>query len=81
MRLEVLLFGPARDLAGGERIDLDLPEDATVAMAAEALAERCPPLAPALSSVRFAVNRTFAEADRQLRPGDELAVIPPVSGG
>jgi molybdopterin converting factor small subunit len=47
----------------------------------EALAASSAPLAQRLASVRFAVNAEFAELDRRLQAGDEVAVIPPVSGG
>ena len=45
------------------------------------LAKRYEGLGPALDSIRFAVNQAFARDDTVLQPGDEVALIPPVSGG
>jgi molybdopterin synthase catalytic subunit len=81
MRIEVLLFASMRDLAGTDRLQLELPEGATVAAAAAALAERRPQLRAGLGAVRFAVDEEFAPGERVLRPGQTLALIPPVSGG
>ncbi len=76
MRVSVRLFAVLRERAGTSALELDLPDGATVA---DALAE-VDPLARGLPLV-LAVNREYAAADRVLRPGDELAAIPPVSGG
>lgn len=81
MRLTVRLFAMLREQAGAESIEIELPEGATAADALEALRT-----APGLDRlerlpVRLAVNREYADADRALEPGDELAAVPPVSGG
>ncbi len=76
MRVTVRLFAILRERAGRDRLELDLPEGARVADAIEAVDE----LAGGLSLV-LAVNREYAARDRRLEPGDELALIPPVSGG
>jgi molybdopterin converting factor subunit 1 len=81
IRIDVLLFASLRDLAGTDRLPLELGDGATVAAAAAALVERRPELAPALGAVRFAVDEEFAPADRVLQGGETLALIPPVSGG
>jgi molybdopterin synthase catalytic subunit len=74
---DVLLFAAARDAAGQERLAVELPEGSRVADLALAL----PQLAAILPRCRIAVNHEFADAERALNPGDEIAVIPPVSGG
>lgn len=79
--VNVLLLGPARDFAGVESCEMTLPGSATVAEMGRSLADRFEKLAPALSTVRFAINDEFAANDSVLRDGDEVAVIPPVSGG
>jgi len=82
MVVQVRLFAALREAAGGDSITLELPEGATVAEALEALSGR-PPLGRLLTRlpVRMAVNRVYADAYIRLSPDDELALIPPVSGG
>jgi molybdopterin synthase catalytic subunit/molybdopterin converting factor small subunit len=72
----VRLFAGLRERAGSDELVLELPEGARVS---DALA-RVEHLAPGVSLV-LAVNREYAEPDVVLRAGDELAVVPPVSGG
>lgn len=60
---------------------LTLGHGATVAQALEALAQLHPPLRELLPALRVAVNQEFAALAQELRDGDELALIPPVSGG
>ena len=81
MNVRVKLFALARDRAGAAEVALELASGATVAAAADALGEKLPALRTMLPRVAFAVNREYAAADATLREGDELAVIPPVSGG
>jgi molybdopterin synthase catalytic subunit len=76
MTVRVRLFAMLRERAGTGELELDLPEGARVA---DALA-RLEDLAGGLSLV-MAVNREYAEPDAPLAAGDELALIPPVSGG
>ena len=78
MTLTVLLFAAARDLAGTAAITVNLPPGATVADLRAALA---PALGGLLARSAVAVNHDFADDARALAPGDEVAVIPPVSGG
>jgi molybdopterin converting factor subunit 1 len=80
-RLTVLLFAAARDLAGADAATVELAPGATVADVRAALASDFPALAKLLTKSAFAVNHDFAEDDRVLSPSDEVAVIPPVSGG
>jgi molybdopterin synthase catalytic subunit len=79
-RIKVSFFGPARDLAGEPSISLDIDEGETVGGVARRLAEKYPRLGAALG-LRLAVNRAYVPLDRTLSDGDEIAVIPPVSGG
>jgi molybdopterin synthase catalytic subunit len=82
MTLRVRLFAILRERAGSDSIELDLPEGATVADALRQLTDS-PPLAGTLDRmpVRMAVNRAYAEPETPLGPDDELALIPPISGG
>ncbi len=76
MHVKVRLFAVLRERAGTGELELELPDGARVADALDrvvALTEGVP--------VVMAVNQDYAEATDPLRPGDELALIPPVSGG
>jgi molybdopterin converting factor subunit 1 len=79
--MTVLLFAAARDLAGADSVVVELPAGSTIAEVRSNLARRIPSLAGLLAKSAIAVNHDFAEDDRVLQPNDELAVIPPVSGG
>jgi molybdopterin synthase catalytic subunit len=70
-----------RELAGTRALDVELRAGATVEDAWAALVERFPVLAPGRPAVRFAVNGSYAPAATGLGDGDEVAMIPPVSGG
>jgi molybdopterin synthase catalytic subunit len=76
MTVRVRLFAILRERAGRDEVELELPEGASVADALAAVDH----LAGGLSLV-MAVNREYARPDQRLAPGDELALIPPVSGG
>ena len=77
MEVTVRLFAVLRERAGTGEVELELPEGARVADALERLRE----LAPEELPLVMAVNREYAGDDRVLSAGDELALIPPVSGG
>ena len=80
MTITALLFASYADVIGRTTVDLSLPVGATVADALSAIralpgGDRLPPR-PFL-----AVNLAYARGEQVLRPGDELAVIPPAAGG
>ena len=81
MTVSVRLFALLRDRAGTGATDLSLPAGTTAAAAAAAVADRFPAVRDAVPRVMYAVNREYADAETVLRDGDELALIPPVSGG
>jgi MoaE-MoaD fusion protein len=81
VRVRVRLFAIQRELAGTREVTLELPERGTIDDAWAALVERHPALAPGRSFVRFARNADYTDPTAELADGDELAVIPPVSGG
>jgi molybdopterin synthase catalytic subunit len=82
MTVTVRLFAILRERAGRDSVEIELPEGATVEDAFARLAA-----APGLGELggrlplRMAVNREYASPATSIAPGDELAVIPPISGG
>ena len=76
MRIAVRLFAGLKERAGTDAVTLDLADDARVS---DALTELR--WLTGATSVVMAVNREYATPEVRLRPGDELALIPPVSGG
>lgn len=81
MTVRVRFFAILKDRAGADAVDLTLADRSTVGEALDAIAARFEPIAPLLPRVAPAVNRTYARRDHVLNDGDELALIPPVSGG
>ncbi|MFD1141893.1 MoaD/ThiS family protein [Larkinella insperata] len=79
-RVSVLLFGITREIVGSSALTLDLPQTGQVGDLLLNLKERYPAL-NGLRSLLVAVNGEYAETDQRLRPNDEIALIPPVSGG
>jgi molybdopterin converting factor subunit 1 len=81
VRIRVRLFAIQRELAGTREVGLEVPDDATVDDAWDALVARFPAVAPGRDFVRFARNGAYADGATTLHDGDEVAMIPPVSGG
>lgn len=81
MRIRIRLFAVQRELAGAREVALELRDGATIEDAWSALVERLPVLAPGRPSLRFARNAAYAPPSTVLEDGDEVAMIPPVSGG
>jgi molybdopterin synthase catalytic subunit len=76
MRVTVRLFAQLRERAGTAELSIELPEGARVKDAIDELGALTGEL-----PVVMAINREYADRDAPLSPGDELALIPPVSGG
>ena len=81
MTVTIRLFAILRDRAGADHVEVELPESATVAEAIAAVAALPGLEAVGRGGARMAVNREYALPEQALSPGDELALIPPVSGG
>ncbi len=79
--IRVLLFGAAADRVGARRIELPMDGGTTLGELWPLLAERHPELVPMRDTLAFAVNGEYARMDEDVSPGDEVAVLPPVSGG
>ena len=78
--VDVLLFGAAADRAGTRKVRLEVGE-ATVEDVWSLLAEEHPDLSPMKDTLAFAVNGEYAGTESRVADGDEVAVLPPVSGG
>jgi len=81
MQITVRLFANLRDRAGVSQISIDVPEPGTIAEAVKEVRRRVPNLADHLHGIAFALNRSYTQPNTPLQDGDELALIPPVSGG
>jgi molybdopterin synthase catalytic subunit len=81
LRIRVRLFAMQRETAGTRELRLEVPLGATVDDAWNEVVRHVPALAPGRASLRFAVNGEYADDQRPLADGDEIACIPPVSGG
>jgi molybdopterin converting factor small subunit len=75
------MFGPARDCVGGESIKVDVALPVAVAELVAALAAANAGLAELLPHCAIAVGDELVARDFVVQPGDEVAVLPPVSGG
>ena len=80
MTISVLAFGIAREIMGGASVAVTLDDTVSAGTLKDRLTELYPRLG-SLSSFAVAVNGVYAEAGVVVRPGDEVAIIPPVSGG
>jgi len=81
MRVTVKLFARLRDIAGGAEIERDLAPGATIGSVWRDLAREFPDLAPYERSMSTALNADYARMDTRVGDGDEVAFLPPVSGG
>src|ERR1051325_1862770 len=81
VKITLLLFGQARELVGAASLEIEVARPATVASAFAALIADHPKLAALERSLLFAVNEDYARREQPLSDGDQLAVLPPVSGG
>jgi MoaE-MoaD fusion protein len=81
MKISVLFFGVLKDLAGRRDETVELPDGARVCDLLVHFAQGAPRLEAMLPSLAISVNREYAGMDRALREGDEVALLPPVSGG
>ncbi len=81
MRVVVKLFGPLREAAGAKEVAMELPEGSHVADLRERLAAEFPALERFRGRLAASVNLEIASLDAPLRDGDEVAFLPPVSGG
>lgn len=80
MKVRILAFGIAKDIVGGKAGEMEFSEDATITQVKEALTEKYPDF-DKLAKFSIAVNESYQEDSYVIKEGDELVIIPPVSGG
>jgi molybdopterin converting factor subunit 1 len=81
MRVTVKLFARLRDITGAPGFGCEVAPGATIGSVWQQLVADFPELASYERSISSAVNAEYARMDRQVRDGDEVAFLPPVSGG
>jgi MoaE-MoaD fusion protein len=81
MRIRVLFFGMLKDLAGHSSESIDLPEHSRLADVLSHYEARIPRMTELVASIAMSVNQEYAGVDAKLKSGDEVALLPPVSGG
>ena len=81
MQIRVLFFGVLKDVAGRSSEELNLPENATAGDVLQHYERSLAGLNGKLSSIAISVNQEYTTADVKLKSGDEVALLPPVSGG
>ena len=81
MEILVRFFALYRERAGLNQLALELPQGATVGDLTQEIRRHFPNLAPPQVSIVVAVNADYAEPETALKPGDDVCLIPPVSGG
>ncbi len=81
MKIELLFFGVLKDVLSRSRETVELQDGATVRELLARYARELPQFEKLLPSLAISVNREYAEIGRPLRDGDEVALLPPVSGG
>ncbi len=81
MRVKVRLFARLREIAGAGELDRDVPDNATLGTVWDVLAGEFPAFSAYRASVSGAVNADYARRDAHVHDGDEVAFLPPVSGG
>jgi molybdopterin converting factor subunit 1 len=81
MTVTVRFFAVLRERLGQAAAQVQLAPDATVAMVWEAIVAERPELRDLRAAIRFAVNGQYATPETRLHDGDEVAFLPPMSGG
>jgi molybdopterin converting factor subunit 1 len=81
MKVRVRCFAAARELVGTGELIVEVPEGSTLNQLLEQIRGRFPKLDRLSGSLLFSVNREYALGERRLAAQDEVALIPPVSGG
>jgi molybdopterin synthase sulfur carrier subunit len=79
MKIMVLFFAKSREVVGKDQLELEIPEGEGASSLVDKLQSQYPELEG--MGFRIAVNSDYVEKDFKLHEGDQVAVIPPISGG
>ena len=79
MKIKVLFFASFREMVGSSSVEVEVAEDATTTTVFAGLCEQYPQFR--LGSMTMAVNKLYITDEVRLKEGDELALLPPISGG
>jgi molybdopterin converting factor subunit 1 len=81
MKIKVKLFASFREIVGAKEEELEISEGTTVKGLLEQYIERFPEMARYKDHIILSVNREYGPSSLELREGDEVSFLPPVSGG
>jgi len=81
MNIRVQFYSHLRDLAGGSELSIDLPDKATVGDLLTKIYEKVPTLRSRDKSILIGVGVEFVDRNYDLKPGEEISIMPPVQGG
>tara|TARA_B100001142_G_C14346283_1_gene660124 strand:- start:2166 stop:2411 length:246 start_codon:yes stop_codon:yes gene_type:complete len=81
LKINILLFANLKEIAKRSSLQLDVPETSTVIDIIGVLKKEIPNITPYFESIMIAVNMTYVEDSYKLHNDDEIALIPPASGG
>lgn len=81
LKIRLLFFAAAREITGHSETTMSFPQPLQLSLFLERLYTMYPVLLPYASSLRIAINGTYATDADLISPGDEVAIIPPVAGG
>jgi MoaD family protein len=81
VKIRIQFYSQLRDLAGCQTLDVDLPTGATVADLLDKLCNQLPALHAQDKTILVGAGVEFVERDYEIKPGDEIAIMPPVQGG
>lgn len=81
MNIRVQFYSHLRDLVGASELDVDLPEKATVGDLLAKIYEQTPALRSRDKSILIGAGVEFVDRNYELKPGEEISIMPPVQGG
>jgi sulfur-carrier protein len=81
MKVQVRLFARYRELAGTNALQLEVPDKSTALDVFDRVAERFPDMQPMRASTLMAIEAEYVRPETELNDGEELVLMPPVSGG
>jgi MoaD family protein len=81
MKIDVQFYAQLRDLIGMRELEVDLPEGATVSELLQAIYAKQPALRSHDKSILIGAGVEFVDRNHNLKPGEEIAIMPPVQGG